>query len=117
MGINNIKELQDHGFKVQKIDDDYGVTFSNDQIDFFEDFICRNLSNGFWNEHLGKEKVFIFKFEDGSIKKYHLNSKNENEILNLCRKFANSDFESVEKMCKDNEFYYHTYFKKEKKIL
>lgn len=111
MGVNNIDELKKREFIIQKIDDDYGVIFSDDQINFFEDYICRNLSNGFWNEHLGKEKVFIFKFEDGSVKKYHLNHSNENEILNLCRKFANYEFENIDKMLKDNDFYAKNYYR------
>ena len=26
------------------------------------------LENGFWNEYIGKDKVFIFKFKNGEIK-------------------------------------------------
>ena len=111
MGIDNIDELANNGFLIQKIDSDYGVSFSDDKISLFEDFICRNLANGFWNEHIGKEIVFIFKFDDGSIKRYLLNSDNESEILNLCRKFANCNFESIEKMLKGNEYYYEKYYR------
>ena len=111
MAVDNIEELNNNDFLIQQLGDDYGVSFSDDKKSFFEDFICRNLANGFWNEYIGKEKVFIFKFDDGSIKKYTLNSENENEILNLCRKFANCNFESIEKMLKDNEYYYEKYYK------
>ena len=111
MAINNIEELNDKGFLIEKRGDDYGVSFSDDKKNFFEDFISRNLLNGFWNEYIGKEKVFIFKFDDGSIKRYSLNSTNESEILNLCRKFANCNFESIDKMLEDNEFYYEKYYK------
>lgn len=111
MAVSNIEELQDKGFLIQKIDDDYGISFSDDKISVFEDFICRNLSNGFWNEHIGNEKVFIFKFNDGSIRRYTLNLENESEILDLCRKFANCNFESIEKMLKGNEYYYENYYK------
>ena len=34
MGVNNIDELKKREFKIQKIDDDYGVIFSDDQINF-----------------------------------------------------------------------------------
>lgn len=114
MGIDNVDELKKKGFTITKIGNSYGVSFSDDNSKTFEDFICKNLLNGYWNEYLGKEKVFIFKFENGSIKKYILDSSNYDEILNLCRKFAEYDFESIEKMLKDNEFYYEKYFKEKR---
>ena len=111
MGIDDADELNNKGFIIQKMGNDYGISFSDNKSKIYEDFICRRLSNGFWNEYLGREKVFIFKFEDGSIKRYGLDSKNYDEILNLCRKFANYEFESIEKMLRDNEYYYNVYFK------
>ena len=111
MAVNNANELIENGFNVQISDEDYLVSFTDDKKDFFEEYIKKNLKDGFWNEYLGKEKVFIFKFEDGSVKKYHLNHSNENEILNLCRKFANTNFESIDKMLRNNKFYKETYYK------
>lgn len=111
MAVNNANELIENGFNVQISDEDYLVSFTDDKIAFFEEFIKKNLENGFWNEYLGKEKVFIFKFNDGRVQKYTLNNSNEKEILKLCREFANQDFESVDKMLRDNEFYKENYFK------
>ena len=111
MAVNNANELTKNGFTVQPCDEDYLVSFTDDKIDFYEEFIYKNLANGFWNEYLGKEKVFIFKFNDGRVQKYILNDSNEEEILNLCRKFANTNFESIDKMLRDNEFYKETYYK------
>ncbi len=111
MAVNNANELIENGFNVQISDEDYFVSFTDDKKDFFEEYIKKNLKNGFWNEYLGKEKVFIFKFKDGRVKKYTLNDSNKEEILKLCREFANQDFESVDKMLKDNEFYKENYFK------
>ena len=111
MAVNNIDELINNGFNVQSIDEDYGVSFTDDKKEFYEQFITKNLNNGFWNEYLGKEKVFIFKFKDGNVKKYILNNENEEEILSLCREFANANFESIDKMLKDNEFYSDNYYK------
>ena len=111
MAVNNANELIENEFNVQLCGEDYLVSFTNDKISFFEEFIKTNLENGFWNEYLGKEKIFIFKFEDGRVQKYILNDSNEEEILKLCREFANQDFESVDKMLRDNEFYKENYFK------
>lgn len=90
----------------------YGISFSSDKIEIFENFIFETLQNGFWNEYLGKEKVFIFRFNDGKIKRYVLSKDNEKEILNLCQKFADCEFESIDKMLRDNNFYAETYFEK-----
>ena len=111
MAVNNANELIENGFNVQLYDGDYLVSFTDDKITFFEEFILKNLQNGFWNEYLGKETVFIFKFEDGRVEKYILNNSNEEEILKLCRKFANNNFESIDKMLRGNEFYNTNYYK------
>lgn len=113
MAVNNINELIENGFNVKISDEDYLVSFTDDKRDFYEEFITRNLTNGFWNEYLGKDKVFIFKFKDGKTQKYTLNSSNEKEILTLCRQFANCQFESIDKMLRDNEFYKTNYFKEQ----
>lgn len=83
MGINDIEKLKQNN------------------IELFEEYICKTLENGFWNEYLGKDKVF-FKFNNGEIKKYILNKNNEKEILNLCCEFADYEFESIEKMLRNN---------------
>lgn len=111
MGIPDINELRENGFNIKTYGENYGISFPDDKIKIFEEFICKNLQNGFWNEYLGKEKVFIFKSENSEIKRYVLNNDNEEEILNLCSKFADYKFESITKMLNDNEFYLDAYFK------
>ena len=111
MGIPDINELRENGFNIKTYGENYGISFPDDKIKIFEEFICKNLQNGFWNEYLGKEKVFIFKSENSEIKRYVLNNDNEEEILNLCSKFADYKFESITKLLNDNEFYLDTYFK------
>ena len=111
MGITDIDDLRKNGFNIKIYGEYYGISFPDDKIKIFEEFICKNLKNGFWNEYLGKEKVFIFKFENGEIKRYVLDDENEEEILNLCSKFAEYKFESITKILKDNKFYLETYFK------
>ena len=112
MGINDIKELKENGFEIKSYGENYGVIFSDEQINLFEKFIYKSLQNGFWNEYLGKEKVFIFKFDNGDIKKYILNEENEDEVLKFCREFADYNFENIDKMLKNNIFYFENYFNK-----
>lgn len=110
MGVNNIDELKKDNFKIISLKDDYGVIFDDNKAELFEKYICATLENGFWNEYLGKDKVFIFKFKDGETKKYVLNNDNEKEILKLCCEFAECEFESIDKMLRDNEFYAENYY-------
>ncbi len=112
MGINNIEKLKQNNFEIKSFGNNYGVTFDENRIELFEKYICETLENGFWNEYLGKYKVFIFKFNNGEIKKYILNKNNEKEILKLCCEFADYEFESIEKMLRSNSFYAETYYAK-----
>lgn len=112
MGIENIEFLKLNNIEIKSFGKNYGVTFSDELIELYEEFICGALQNGFWNEYLGKEIVFIFKFKDGTVKKFILNDENENEILKLCCDFAQCEFSSIMNMLKENEFYNNTYFNK-----
>ena len=113
MGVNHIDRLKKCNFNIKVYGSNYGIVFPNKDISIFEDYICDSLKNGFWNEYLGKEKVFIFKFMDGSIKRYVLCNDNEDEILKLCCEFANTNFESIDKMLRNNEFYASTYYRED----
>lgn len=110
MGINNIDTLKKDNFKIKSFGSNYGVIFDDSKLELFEKYICETLENGFWNEYLGKDKVFIFKLKNGEIKKYVLNNDNEKEILKLCCEFAECEFESIDKMLRDNRFYAETYY-------
>lgn len=114
MGINNVDVLIQNNFLIESYGKNFGISFSDDKIEIFEKYIYENLQNGYWNEYLGKEKVFIFKFNDGRIKRYVLNKDNEKDILDLCEKFADCKFESIDSMLKDNKFYAKTYFQNDK---
>ena len=117
MGVNNIDILIENGFEIENFKNNYGVSFPNEKIEVFEKYIYDTLKNGFWNEYLGEEKVFIFKFKDGKIKKYILNDENKEEILELCSKFANCKFESIDKMLMENSFYSKTYYNTNKSTI
>ena len=106
MGVDdNILKLRDEGFCIEKKGNDYLVTFPQEKAIVWEEFIYRNLESGFWNDYIGDDIVFIFKFDNGVIKKYILDSLNENEILELCCRFAETKFNSIKDMLLDNDFY------------
>ena len=110
MGVNNIKKLEEEGFEIESFGNNYAVSFPDEKIEIFEQYIYETLQKGFWNEYLGKEKVFIFKFQDGNIKRFILNKDNKKQILKLCCEFADYEFESIDKMLNENNFYAKTYF-------
>ena len=105
MGINNVDELKDKGFVIETYGKNYGVSFKDDLVPLYEDFISKNLRKGFWNEYLGKDKVFIFKDMNNNVEKYILNDNNEEKVLELCKKYAECDFTSIDSMLKGNAFY------------
>lgn len=110
MGVKDITELQKEGFYIEEIDGDFGIKFPKNKENLYEEFIVQNLEKGYWNEYLGDKIVFIFKFLDGKIKKFIYTKENENEILALCREFAEYDFPSFYQMIEDNPFYSTNYF-------
>lgn len=112
MGVKDVTKLKDNGFLIQEIDGDFGISFSKDKEKFYEDFVIENLEEGYWNEYLGERFVFIFKFPDGTVKRFVHDKNNEEEIFKLCCKFAEYEFTSFIDMLKDNEFYAENYFNK-----
>lgn len=110
MGVKDITELLDHDFIVEEIDGDYGIKFTKDKENVYEEFVIKNLENGYWNEYLGDKFVFIFKFPDGKIKRYVYSNDNEEEILKLCSEFAECEFSSFIQMLKGNSFYAENFF-------
>lgn len=112
MGIKDISELRRKGFNIEEIDGDYGITFEKDKEEEYEEFVKKNLSPGYWNEYLGENFVFIFKYPDNTIRRFVYDSKNEAEILNLCCEFAECKFPSFHQMLEDNSFYAEKYFNK-----
>ena len=111
MGIKDITKLKDEGFIIDEIDGDYGIKFEKNKEKIYEDFVIENLGPGYWNEYLGEKFVFIFKFIDGSVKKYVYDKTNEEEIFKLCCEFAEYTFPSFQQMLEDNSFYAKNYFK------
>ena len=112
MGVKDITELRNNGFIIEEAEGVYCIKFEKDKEKFYQNFIIKNLEAGFWNEYLGDEWVFIFKFNDGSVKIYIYDENNEDEILNFCCEFAECNFPSLKQMLEDNSFYAKNYFNK-----
>lgn len=111
MGVDNVETLDETKFQIEEIDGDYGISFLDDYIEEYEEFIEENLRPTYWNEYLGDEIVFIFKFGNGNIKRIVRDGVNDEEILELCRKFAGVDFEDIDTMLSENSFYARTYYR------
>lgn len=106
MGVSSdILKLKDKGFIIEKDNENYMITFSSDKSKIWEEYIIENLKNGYWNEYIGEDIVFIFKFNNGKVKRYVLSQENNNEILQLCCEFADTKFSSIKDMLADNKFY------------
>lgn len=111
MGISDsILQLRELNFTIEKFGLNYGITFSKDNATVWENFISNNMKNGYWNEYLGDDIVFLFKHMNGKIEKYTLNADNESHILKLCSKFADCEFKSIKDMLQGNSFYNEKYF-------
>lgn len=71
--------------------------------------VKNKLESGFWNEVVGeKEIIFVFKYNDGSSRKYELSAENEAEVGALCSKFNGDSTEktaNVYKYLSGNSFY------------
>ncbi len=114
MGATKIgdKDLTDLSINIEetKADGDRTLKIPEEKIGQYIDLIKAKLDNGFWNEVIGARKIiFIFKFKDGSTKKYRLSPENEQEIDKLCAEFNNEPPEktaNVYKYISDNKFYH-----------
>lgn len=113
MGAENItdNELLDLGVEIveTKNDGDRALKISETKLPAYIELIKTKLTNGFWNEVVGEEKIiFIFKLKDGSVKEYVLSEDNESEISKLCSDFTGEPAEktsNVYKYISGNAFY------------
>lgn len=107
MGIGKkISKLDKSRFNITEDDGDYEIIFDQANALEYEKFIVDNLDVGYWNEYLIEDKIiFHFKENENTIKKYILSSDNNEEILNMCRLYAEAEFPSVKQMFLDTPFY------------
>ncbi|MDO8528838.1 MAG: leucine--tRNA ligase [Nanoarchaeota archaeon] len=80
----------------------------NNKIERYLQLIAKRLDKGFWNEVVGNEVIFLFKFKDGKTEKFVLNDKNSEKIAALCAEFNNKPYEKTSDLLGyllDNDFY------------
>ena len=106
MGIDDsILNLKTKGFIIDKVGDNYQISFSEDNAQCWENFIKEHLEVEYWNEYLTEDKViFIFHLSDG-FKRYEVSNYDNDEVLRLCEKLCDCKFVSIRKMLSDNTFY------------
>jgi len=112
MGASKIsdRELKNLGIKIieTKSDGDRLLIIPNDKIENYIKIIELKLDKGFWNEVVGNEIIFVFRFNDGKVKKFILNDNNSEEVAKLCSKFSGESYEKTSDILGyllDNEFY------------
>lgn len=90
-------------------DGDRKLKMSSSTIDSYLDLAKKKMEGGFWTEVVGdNEIVFLFKYNDGSTRKYELSSSNESEVGALCSKFGGDSTDktaNVYKYLSANSFY------------
>ena len=86
------------GFLIENDGNNFMITFNADNASKWENFICKHLELGYWNEYLTENGViFLFHLEDG-IKKYEVYHYENAEVLALCEKLCECKFESIRNM-------------------
>ena len=114
MGAENItdSDITTLGISIDetKSDGERTLKIPANKLSQYIKLIENKLNNGFWNEIVGaKEIIFIFKFNDSSIKQYKLSPQNEQEIDKLCTEFNNEPPDktaNIYKYISDNKFYH-----------
>lgn len=106
MGVDNsINELKSNKFIIEEENGNYKVMFSKDKIKIWEKFISQHLKDGYWNEYLNEEVVFLFHLKN-KIKRVVVKNYQNDEVLRLCEELAETKFQSIRAMLKDNKFYH-----------
>ncbi len=68
------------------------IEIPENKLKEYERLIINKLDNGFWNEYVWKETVFLFKHKDGKVERYILNDKTEKIIDKLAAKFNDEEW-------------------------
>lgn len=109
----NSKELTDLGIEIIETTEDRSrkLVVPENSLALYLDLIKAKLTNGFWNEVIGKDRIiFLFKLADGTTKQYVLSPENEQEVDNLCAKLNNEPPDktaNVYKYISNNDFYHN----------
>ena len=91
---------------VQKMKDgDRKIEIPKEKLKEYEKLILLKLDNGFWNEYLGEEIVFLFKSKQGQTKRIVLNNKTAEEINELSSLYTKRKFVNPWLTLAQNDFY------------
>lgn len=106
MGVDDsIDQLRSEGFLIEQEGENYRVSFPADHAWRWKEFISGRLKEGYWNEYLAGERViFIFHLPDG-IKRYEVVGFENEEVLRLCEKLCECQFDSIYSLLSSNHFY------------
>ncbi len=113
MGGKNIEDSELESLNVEIVekdsDGDRKLKIPSRYLTEYLNLATNKLESGFWNEAVGeKDIIFVFKYNDGSTRKYNLSSENEAEVGALCSKFSGDSTEktaNVYKYLSGNSFY------------
>ena len=108
MGVGDIADrLAALHIEYTKDEDNYLVTLDPSQLDAYEKLVDEALKLTYWNEYIYRgEAHFTFKDASGKLQKFVWRpGDDETQILKLCREYAKTEFENIEKMITDNDFY------------
>lgn len=84
------------------------VSMNSSQLDKFIEIIKDEIKPGFWTDIVksgGLDTIFLFKESEDSIKQLVLRPDNHDHILELCNKYAKSDFSNINDMLSANSWY------------
>ena len=111
MGASKITDdnLTKLGIKIleKAKDGDRKIEIPKSKLEEYEKLISLKLDDGFWNEYLGEEIVFLFKHKNGKVERIVLNRKTEERIDELAAKFVGEKWNKscVWKWLAENSFY------------
>lgn len=108
----NDQELLDLGVKIKDTTESGSrkLVIPAEKLDLYLKLIEKKLTDGFWNEVVGSDRIiFVFKLKNGEIKRYVLSPDNEREIDDLCAKLNSEPPDktaNVYKYISENDFYH-----------
>lgn len=113
MGAGNINDDDLKALNIEIVEKDFDgdrkLKIPKGSLAQYTELIKKVLTPGFWNEVVGTEILFIFKFKDGTVKEYFLSVANEKEVDKLCAEFNNEPPEKTQNVYKylsENGFYH-----------
>ncbi|MCD8299908.1 MAG: hypothetical protein LUC41_01830 [Clostridiales bacterium] len=102
---DSIYELESQGFTIEKDGENYKVTFPDDAMQTWENYIAPKLGPNEWNEYLRAEgAIFLFNLRDGVERFEAPYFKNQN-VVQLIGRITGKKVTSLKVMLGENPFY------------